>query len=109
MAEYIYLNDYSTKGKVAISAKVYDQLVDEALSNLGITTSLHHNSVARLTKPVYTTIKKGIIHVWLEVDITKGTNIQEVSKRIEDEIARLFNAYTDQVPFDVNVKTNSIV
>ncbi len=109
MAEYIYLNDYSSRGRLAISAKVYDQLVDEALSNLGISTSLHRNSVVKLSKPVYTTIRKGIIHVWLSIDITKGTNIQEISKKIEDEIARLFNAYTDQVPFDVNVKTNSIV
>ncbi len=109
MAEYVYLNDYSSKGKLGISAKVYDGLVDKALKTLGISTTLKKNKEARLTKPVYTTIKNGIIHVWLSVDVTRGTDIQELSKKIEDEIAREFKAYTDQVPFDVNVKAHSIV
>ncbi|MCD8204914.1 MAG: hypothetical protein LUC16_03725 [Coprobacillus sp.] len=109
MAEYVYINEYSSRGKLAISARVYDGLVDKALKSLDITTTLKKNKEARLTKPVYTTIKNGIIHVWLCVDVTRGTNIQELSKKIEDEIAGQFKAYTDQVPFDVNVKTNSIV
>ncbi len=112
MAEYVYINNYSSKGKLGISRNVYDTLVNEALERLGISSSskqLSKNQKYRLNRPVYTTIKKGIIHVWLAIDVKKDANIQEISKEIEDEIASIFMTYTDQVPFDVNVKAENII
>ncbi len=112
MAEFVYINSYNQKGKLAISQNVFDQLVLVALHNVGISTTtkkVSKNLLTRLNRPVCTTIKKGIIHVWMAVDVEKEADIQGVSKQICDEITRIFKTYTDQVPFDVNVKIENII
>ncbi len=111
MAEFVYINNYTQRGKLAISQNVFDELVLVALHNLGISTSktVSKTKHLRLNRPVCTTIKKGIIHVWMAVDVEKSANIQDVSKEICDEITRIFMTYTDQVPFDVNVKIENLI
>ena len=113
MADYIYIDNYSKKGKIGISLNVFDQLVTNALTNVkGISLSNAHmkrNQKIRLNRPVQTTIIRGIVHVWVAVDVAKGTNLQEVTKAIQDEIANVFLISTEQVPFDVQVKVISII
>ena len=88
-------------------------MVYSALANVpGIALSSAHmkkNQKIRLNRPVQTTIIRGIVHVWVAVDVTKGTNLQEVTKAIQDEIANVFLISTEQVPFDVQVKVISII
>ena len=113
MADYIYIDNYSNRGKIAISQTVFDSLVSSALSNVqGISLSSAHmkkNQKIRLNRPVQTTIRRGIVHVWVAVDVVRGTNLQTVTKTIQDEIANVFLIATEQVPFDVQVKVISII
>ena len=76
MADYIYIDNYAKKGKIAISQAVFDSLVYNALANVpGIALSSAHmkkNQSIRLNRPVQTTIIRGIVHVWVAVDVTKA-------------------------------------
>ena len=113
MADYVYIDNYSNKGKVAISLNVFDALVTNALASVkGISMSSAHmkrNQKIRLNRPVQTTIRRGIVHVWVAVDVTKGTNLQEVTSAIQEEITNAFLIATEQIPFDVQVKVISII
>ena len=113
MADYVYIDNYSNKGKIAISLNVFDALVTNALSNVsGISMSSAHmkrNQKIRLNRPVQTTIRHGIVHVWVAVDVAKGTNLQDVTRNIQEEITNAFLMTTEQVPFDVAVNVISII
>ena len=113
MADYVYIENFANKGKIGISLNVFDALVTNALSNVsGISMSSAHmkkNQKIRLNRPIQTTIRHGIVHVWVAVDVTKGTNLQEVTHNIQDEITNAFLMATEQVPFDVQVKVISII
>ena len=113
MADYIYIEKKKKKGKIAISQSVFDSLVGAALNNVkGISLSSAHmkrNQKIRLNRPVQTTIRHGIVHVWVAVDVVKGTNLQTVTANIQDEITNAFLIATEQVPFDVQVKVISII
>ena len=113
MADYVYIDNYTNKGKIAISLNVFDTLVTNALNNVsGISMSSAHmkkNQKIRLNRPVQTTIRRGIVHVWVAVDVAKGTNLQDVTHEIQDEITNAFLMATEQVPFDVQVKVISII
>ena len=76
-----------------------------ALSN----AHMKKNQKIRLNRPVQTTIRHGIVHVWVAVDVSKGTNLQEVTSAIQEEITNAFLIATEQIPFDVQVKVISII
>ena len=113
MADYIYIDNYTKKGKIAIAQSVFDSLAATALSNVpGISLSSAHmkkDQKIRLNRPVQTSIRHGIVHVWVAVDVVKGTNLQAVTRDIQEEIANVFLMATEQVPFDVQVKVISII
>ena len=113
MADYVYIDNLAKKGKIAISQGVFDTLVTNALTNVpGISMSKAHmnrNQNIRLNRAVQTTIRHGIVHVWVAVDVVKGTNLQDVTHTIQDEITNAFLMATEQVPFDVQVKVVSII
>lgn len=112
MADHVYINNYSNKGKLAISRNVFDSVVSNTLERLNVNKSrkqMKRNQRFRLNRPVQTTIRHGIVHVWVAVDIPKGENIQAISRKIEEEIADSFLAMTDQIPFDVQVKVETLI
>ena len=113
MADYIYIDNYAKKGKIGISLSLFDTLVSNALANVpDISLSSAHmkkNQKFRLNRPVQTTIKHGIVHVWVAVDVIKGTNLQTVTQNIQNEITNSFLIATEQIPFDVQVKVISII
>ena len=113
MADYIYIDNHAKKGKIAIALTVFDSLATTALSNVpGISLSSAHmkkDQKIRLNRPVQTSIRHGIVHVWVAVDVVKGTNLQVVTRDIQEEIANSFLVATEQVPFDVQVKVISII
>lgn len=110
MAKYIYIEDYSKKGKFAISNEVFAQLANQALKKVpGVYFGDQKDKSKKLHNSVKTYIHHGIVHVSVSVDIAKGTNIQATSLRIQNEIINLFMECVDQVPFDIQVKINSII
>ena len=113
MADYVYIDNYAKKGKIGISLSVFDALVTDALARVpNISMSSAHmkrNQNVRLNRPVQTKISRDIVHVWVAVDVAKGTNLQEVTRTIQEEITNSFLVATEQVPFDVQVKVVSII
>lgn len=113
MAEYIYINDFSKRGKIAISYHVFDSLVNEALSRVsGITKSskmLKKDQRFRLNRPILTTIHRGIVHVLVTVDVAKGNNLQKITSNIQQEVNNTLLLATETVPFNVQVRVEKIV
>lgn len=113
MAEYIYIDDLSKRGKLAISYHVFDSLVNEALTRVkGITKSskmLKKDQRFRLNRPVQTIIHRGIVHVLVTVDVAKGHSIQRITSNIQEEVNNTLLLATETVPFNVQVKVESIV
>ena len=113
MAGYIYFDNESKAGRRAISSHVFDQLVAIALGGLKDVSmsskQMKRNQKIRLNRPVQTTIKHGIVHVWVSVDIKKNMSVQETCSLIQDEIVRTLMISAEQVPFDVQVKVDQII
>ncbi len=112
MSNFVYIDNLSKRGKTAISYHIFDQLVTkslESLPNVSLSSKMSKNKYILLHKPVETTIRHGIAHVWVSVDVKEGTNIQEVSAIIQQEVVNAFLAIAEHVPFDVQVKVESII
>lgn len=113
MAEYIYIDDMSNRGTLAINYRVFDNLVNEALSRVkGIAKSsklLKKNQKFRLNRPVRTSIHRGIVHVLVTVDVNKGTDIQKVISEIQEEVNNTLLLTAETVPFDVQVRVETIL
>lgn len=113
MAEFIYLDNYSKTGKLGISVDVFEQIVVNTLAKIpNISRSekqMKKNQNIRLNRPVQVTIKKGIVHIWVCVDVKKEILPIEATSLIRDEIIHSFMAVTDQVPFDIQVKVESLI
>ncbi|NLV28765.1 MAG: hypothetical protein GXY57_01190 [Erysipelotrichaceae bacterium] len=117
MADYIYIDDYLKRGKLAISYRTFNRLAAEAIERLpGINVTSKKTkglpalaSLFRLNTPIKTTIRKGIVHISVSVDVVKGSNIQNVSRLIQDEINNIFMISSEQIPFDVQVRVVSII
>ena len=113
MAEYIYIDDLSNKGKLGISWRVYDFLVNDALGRVkGISKSskmMKRNQNFRLNRPVQIMIHRGIVNVIVAVDVAKGNNLQTIVSNIQEEVNNTLLVATEQVPFNVQVKVESII
>lgn len=115
MTKYIYISNNAKKGKLAISSEVFDKLAAKAISAIpGISFSkkikkedqLHR---FRLNRPIETTIHHDIVHVWVAVDVAKGVDLQEISFAIQNSIKDTFLEFTESIPFDIQVKIESII
>ncbi len=113
MAEFIYIDDLSKKGKIGIGYRVFDALVNEALNKVeGITKSskmLKKDQRFRLNRPVLTFIHRGIVHVLVTVDVSKGNNLQNIIANIQEEVNNTLLTATEMVPFNVQVKVEKII
>lgn len=113
MANYVYIDSTINRGKMAISANVFDQLVSNALSrvnNISMSQKqMKKNQSIRLNRPIQTKISREIVHVWVSIDIKKGTDIHEAQKAVQDEVMRTLMASAETIPFDVQVKVESII
>ena len=113
MAKYVYLDNYSNKGKLGISSHAFDVLVEKAIHQVdGCSPSnkkLPASYKFRLKQAVRTVIRGGIVHVSVFVDIHKGQSIQKITRKIEDEINTTLLTSAETIPFDVQVRVESIV
>ena len=113
MAGYVYFDVTGRTGKRGFSTHVFDQLVTIALTNLkDVSVSskqMKRNQKIRLNRPVQTTIRHGIVHIWVTVDIKKNMQVQEACSLIQQEIIRVLMESAEQVPFDVQVKVDQII
>ena len=113
MASYVYLDDYSKRGKIGISYRVFDQLVTACLRNVkGVSKSeklIKRNQFIPLNRPVQTYILKDIVHIFVYIDVKKGSDIQKITNQIQEEVYNSLMIITEQVPINVQVKVDSII
>ncbi len=113
MAAYVYLDNYSKKGKLGISSRVFDELVTAALLNIkGIAKSqkfMKKMQFIKLNRPVQTYINKDVVHVLIYIDVAKGKNIHEVVSNIQEEVHNSLVMATEQVPVNIQVNVESII
>ena len=113
MADFVYIDNYSKKGKLGISPNVFNELVGWAIPKVpGVFSSTSKKKgkiVFKLNAPIKTKIHHGIVHVSVFVDTYKSANLQEVTRRIQDEVNNLLLLTTEQVPFDVQVKVMNLL
>ena len=113
MAGYVYFDVTGRTGKRGISSHVFDQLVTIALTNLKDVSmsskQMKRNQKIRLNRPVQSSIKHGIVHIKVNVDIKKNLPVQETCTLIQEEIVRVLMVSAEQVPFDVLVKVDQII
>ena len=113
MADYILINNYSKRGELGISANVIETVVADALLKVpGIAVSkksMKKKHKARLSSPVKVDIHKGIVHIEISIDVVKGNDLQTISSRIQEEINNALTASIEQVPFNVQVKVESLI
>lgn len=113
MANYLFIENYSNKGKIGISLNAFDSLVALSLQKVkGIDLSMNETKKKKkkikLHKPISTSISKGILHIALFIDLAKEENIQNVCKTINEEVSDTLLESTEQIPFDVQVKVMSL-
>lgn len=108
MADYVFIDNLTNKGKIGISYLAFENLVNDAILNVpGIAKSsrqLKKDQRFRLNRPIKITIRNGVVHVWLAIEINSNVDKDEVKQLLEKEIHLALNEATEQVPFDVEIK-----
>lgn len=103
MADYIYINQYDTSGKLAISRKVFSRLAEEAVG----TTSL--KGAIKVKPPVKVIFKKdGRVEVDVRVKIKRGSNLTEACSELQKEIARVLETYVESIPFEIDISVDEV-
>ena len=103
MADYIRINEHSTKGDLAISRKVITKIVDEAVNRVfGAQIALAKN--IKIASPTEVSFKKdGKVNIGVSILLKKGTNPQEICLKIQEEVAHDLAIYTESVPFEIEI------
>ncbi len=108
MADYVFIDNLTNKGKIGISYLAFENLVNDAILNVpGIAKSsrqLKKDQRFRLNRPIKITIRNGVVHVWLAIEINSNVDKDEVKQLLEKEIHLALNEATEQVPFDIEIK-----
>lgn len=113
MANFFYIDNLNKSGKLAINVNAFDLLVLDAIKKVnGISFSskqLKKNQFFRLNRPAFSRIVNGIVHVYVYVDVKKDLIAYEVSRQIKDEVVNTLLASVETIPFDVEVKVESLI
>lgn len=109
MADYITINHEAKNGDLAISRTVFEQLASEAVARISGASIAGKKHRISLTKPVQATFQKnGKVKIGVSINIKKGTNIKDICLKIQEEITTLLMAYTESIPFDVQINVAEI-
>lgn len=105
MADYVKINHYSKNGELAISRSVFETLATEATNQVnGASVAEKKRKAFKLSKPVQAIFQKnGKVKIAVSINLKKGENANEISVKIQERIASVLMAYTESVPFDIQV------
>lgn len=112
MAEYIYIQDYSKRGKLGISKKCFEEIINIATNKIpGVQTAENQNSkfVFSFHKPISCEIVNGKVQINVQVKIKQGNNIEKICTDIQEKIAEDITTMSELVPFSIKVKVVSII
>lgn len=109
MAEYIYIQNYTKKGKLAISTSVFDQIITLVIEKIkGVKIKKNQDFLFLLHRPIHCEIKEGKVNADIDVIVSQESNVNSVCLKIQEEIAYAISSMTECIPFLVNVKVVGI-
>lgn len=106
MSDYVKINAGSKKGDLLISRSIFEQLATEATNrvNGASVSKSNRRRLFNLSRPVQAVFQKnGRVKITVSIDLKKGTNANEICLKIQEEVANSLMAYTESVPFDVQI------
>ncbi len=111
MADYIYIKNYSRSGEIGISRRVFEQIVSDAVSRVSgasISPAATKKMPFNLNSPIKITFRiDGSVEIRISIILKKGVNSDKVCLAIQEEVARSITAYTESVPFQIELKVAS--
>ena len=111
MADYVYIKNYSKDGELAIHRHVFEDLASDAVERVGaqITQRGSRKRLFKLFNPVKVVFhNNGQVEIVIPITLKKGVNAKEICTAIQEEVAQSLLAYTESVPFSINLKVTSI-
>lgn len=108
MSDYIKINPNSKTGDLAISRDVFEDIATDATSR--VSGASVAKKAFKLSKPVQAIFQKnGRVKIAVSINLKKGVNAQDICIKIQDSIASALMAYTESVPFDVQINIVEII
>src|SRR5574344_494793 len=109
MADYIYLQNYSRKGDMGISRRVFEMIATEATNRVnGATVSNAKNGVFKVSHPITCIFKDGKVIINIHVTIKRGIKVNDVCLKIQEEVANSLMVMCEVIPFNINIKVAAI-
>lgn len=113
MSDYVKVKNYAKDGDIAISRRVFEELATEAANRvIGAEVSKvksKNKILVKLYRPTKVTFRSdGKVEIKISITIAKGANANEVCLKIQEEVAQSLLFYTESVPFDIEIKVDSI-
>ena len=115
MADYVLVRK-SSKGTLAISRPIFEKIATNATNEvIGARVTKKVNiknktidkvlNTASWFKPVRVSFKKnGDVDVNIAISLAKGANADQVSLAIQEKVSNALLAYTENVPFKINIQ-----
>jgi uncharacterized alkaline shock family protein YloU len=107
MAQYVYLNHYHQSGTLAISNMVFVQIAERATNKIAGAKVVESTRFS-IFKPISVVIRKGFVTVDVAVTLDKKSAINAICLAIQEEIASSLTAFTEMIPFRINVKVAKV-
>ena len=114
MGDYINIQNYSKTGKLAISRQVFEKIATDATSQVigaEVFTKAKGKGkkVFNLDRPIKASFKSdGKVDINIDITLKQGANANDVCLKIQEEVSNALLAYTESVPFRINVKVAEI-
>lgn len=118
MADYVNVAK-SSKGKIAISRSIFEKIATQAANEV-IGAKVNERIKTKnekinkflnvyFFKPVRVTFKKnGDVDVNISIALSKESNADQVSLAIQEKVTNALLAYTENVPFKINIDITKV-
>lgn len=112
MSDYAYIQNYSKKGTLGISRKVFEQIAYEATERVaGVKLDAkRQKSPFVLFRPIVIIIhKNGSVDIKIEVSIKKGNDVKVVCENIQKEVKYSLEQIVEQAKVNIVTKVTKII
>ena len=111
MADYLYIKSYSKDGDIALSRHVFEDLANDAVERIAGVKIFDKEYSKRRTFNMFNPVrvvfhKNGQVEIVIDITLKKGADKQKVVDAIKEEVELSLLAYTESVPFDININVN---
>ena len=112
MGKYVYIDKDSTKGRFGIGQKVFEHLAQQAISRIPELVhepveSRHRHRLQLNSSEI--DIHLGVVYVKLSVNAKKSADIEELKRKLSEEINTSFMMVAEQVPVQIKIKVENTI